>query len=239
MIKTARRFPIGWSIAVGIGIIVISMFAMLFTLAVFSLVTYHRVLPPRHALSIGSLLLIQNIGYIPIVLFLFATLPRLAQCSLTELGLRRPNWPELRAGIWGAGLAFIGVTITANLMTFVTHRHVTQRTLLLFQHLHGSEAGIAAITGIVIAPFVEELIFRAFLFNALSSWLSLPLSLVGSSLLFGLAHFDLGVALPLTVCGIVLAGLYHRTGCLWSNITAHALFNSISFVALFALHVAV
>ena len=94
----------------------------------------------------------------------------------------------------------------------------------------------------VLAPIIEELAFRAFLFNAFSRYASLGVAAVVSGVLFGLVHAAsaqqlLTVALPLALGGVVLAGVYSISRCYWSNVISHALFNSISLVAVFVFHV--
>ena len=49
-----------------------------------------------------------------------------------------------------------------------------------------------------------------------------------SSAVFGLAHLQLDIFVPLLVLGLALAWVYKRTGSLWTSITLHALFNAIS-----------
>jgi membrane protease YdiL (CAAX protease family) len=48
---------------------------------------------------------------------------------------------------------------------------------------------------------------------------------------FGLAHLQLSVFVPLFALGFALAWVYKRTGSLWTSITLHALFNAISVLA--------
>ena len=81
-----------------------------------------------------------------------------------------------------------------------------------------------------LAPVVEELIFRGLFFPVLRD-LGLPrLAWLGTSIFFGLIHGNAAAFLPLTLFGLYLAWLYHRTGNLLAPITAHALFNLIPFL---------
>jgi len=86
---------------------------------------------------------------------------------------------------------------------------------------------------VVIAPLLEEFIFRGLILHKLAlKWGLVPGVLV-SSLLFSLIHFrfDLG---PLFLAGLLFAFLYLRSGSLWSSICCHALYNFcvVSFSAL-------
>ena len=50
-------------------------------------------------------------------------------------------------------------------------------------------------------------------------------------MIFGLAHLQLDVFVPLFALGFALAWVYQRTGSIWTSITLHAVFNCISVLA--------
>ena len=90
--------------------------------------------------------------------------------------------------------------------------------------------------------FGEEMLFRAFLTNGLAGlfqhtkarW---AIALIGSSLAFGLIHYDYGLAgmVETTLMGLLLCFAYLRTGRnLWVPIIAHSLMNSLRFVLVFS-----
>ncbi len=88
---------------------------------------------------------------------------------------------------------------------------------------------------------IEELTFRVFIYNALTRYISVPAAIVVSGVLFGMVHAGspaqlLTVAIPLAIGGMVLAYVYARTRSYWASVTTHALFNSISVVAIFVFH---
>jgi membrane protease YdiL (CAAX protease family) len=98
---------------------------------------------------------------------------------------------------------------------------------------------VAAWTTIV---FGEEMLFRGFLLNSLAGFFQhttarWALALIGSSLIFGLAHFSWGIAgiIETTIMGLVLGFIYLRTGRnMWVTIIAHALMNTVAFVLVFS-----
>jgi hypothetical protein len=53
-----------------------------------------------------------------------------------------------------------------------------------------------------------------------------------SGVLFGIAHGDIFAAIPLALGGVVLCGVYYRTGNIFAPMISHALFNALSIVAL-------
>ena len=82
------------------------------------------------------------------------------------------------------------------------------------------------------APLIEEMLFRGVFFTFARDLGYPRVALLGSSLLFGMVHFNLAALLPLAVLGIALARLYERSGSLLVTIAAHATFNLVPFIAL-------
>jgi membrane protease YdiL (CAAX protease family) len=90
--------------------------------------------------------------------------------------------------------------------------------------------GLLAVVALGFAPPVEELIFRGVLFPAVRD-LGFPrLAFWGTSVLFGLSHFNAAAFLPLTAFGALLAWSYARTGNLLTPWVAHVLFNLAPFL---------
>jgi len=89
---------------------------------------------------------------------------------------------------------------------------------------------VIAFFAVVLAPVVEELLFRGLFFPLLRD-AGLPrLAWLGTALLFGLIHGNAAAFLPLAVFGFFLAWLYERTGNLLAPVAAHAGFNLIPFI---------
>lgn len=86
------------------------------------------------------------------------------------------------------------------------------------------------LSAVLIAPLVEEIIFRGFLFRNLRDTVGKGLAAVLSGLVFGLVHLHPTLILPLTGLGIALALLYEWTGSLWVPIAAHMAFNLLTLV---------
>jgi hypothetical protein len=97
---------------------------------------------------------------------------------------------------------------------------------------------VVAMTGIAIvmgAPIAEEVLFRGFLFGGLRRYMPIVPAMLVSGLIFSLAHFNVGLIIPFTLVGAILAYVYERSGSLYANIGVHFLFNltSFSFILLF------
>ncbi len=98
---------------------------------------------------------------------------------------------------------------------------------------------ILAIT-IVLAPLLEELIFRGGIFGLLRRW-NRWLAYVVCILVFGIYHiWQYALSDPLALlyllqylpAGYILCRSYEKTECIWTAILLHMLNNSISLLAL-------
>ncbi len=87
---------------------------------------------------------------------------------------------------------------------------------------------IIALTAVLLAPLVEELLFRGVVFTALLQYLPRFWAFALSSLFFGLVHFNAVSLLPLSILAALFAWSYEKTGNLWVPILAHSLFNLIN-----------
>jgi len=78
----------------------------------------------------------------------------------------------------------------------------------------------------VLAPLLEEVVFRGFLLASLTKWLPTPGAVLFSSVLFGLAHLAPRDFVELVVLGMVLGFSYARTRNLLTPMMIHSLWNS-------------
>ncbi|MBU0755243.1 MAG: CPBP family intramembrane metalloprotease [Planctomycetes bacterium] len=119
-------------------------------------------------------------------------------------------------------------------LSFVWPRFIEE--LLLNDHIFYSEDGtplsppllvLEMITGIILGPFAEELIFRGVILQRWAVKWGMRRALVWSSILFGILHMDLigGVFF-----GIVLGILFIKTRTLWVPMFCHALNNATAYL---------
>jgi uncharacterized protein len=189
-------------------------------------------------IPIRVLLLSQLMSYIPLIAYLLVVVPRLAHRSLPELGVRTPRVWELLIGLAGTVVMFLVVAIASTILTSLTHQHAVEAAVQLLRSLRTPLQTLAFITiAVLFAPMVEEFAFRVFLFNAIRRYTSTTVGAILSGLLFGFVHgTDVTVAVPLSCGGIVLAWIYMRSGCYWSNVITHACFNAVSVIAVLVFH---
>lgn len=87
---------------------------------------------------------------------------------------------------------------------------------------------------VVVAPIVEELVFRGFVYPAIRKKIGAWPSIAFTGALFGLIHLDFYLFLPLAVIGFALGWLYEKTDSIGPPILLHAINNLVAVVALYA-----
>lgn len=90
---------------------------------------------------------------------------------------------------------------------------------------------IALITVGLVAPFIEELVFRGVVFGAVRRHLSVLFSVLAVSLLFGLYHGSFWMAVPTFILGCATGWLSVRHKTLWPAIALHVLYNATLLAA--------
>lgn len=84
------------------------------------------------------------------------------------------------------------------------------------------------INAAIVAPFVEEILFRGFLYPVLKRYSDPLVALVVTAGVFAAIHLHLPALFPLFVLSCLLTVAYEVTGCLWIPILVHAGFNALN-----------
>ena len=87
---------------------------------------------------------------------------------------------------------------------------------------------LIALSAILLAPLVEEILFRGCIYRFLKSKTLIPFAQIISATVFAAIHGNLASFGPLIVVGIVLAHIYEKEGSLRMAICFHAFFNAFS-----------
>jgi len=82
---------------------------------------------------------------------------------------------------------------------------------------------------ILLAPMAEETLFRGILYPTVKQMGFPRWALWGTSVLFGVMHFNLASLLPLILLAVLLTLLYESSGSLLTPIATHATFNAANF----------
>ncbi|MFA6308453.1 MAG: CPBP family intramembrane glutamic endopeptidase [Clostridia bacterium] len=88
-----------------------------------------------------------------------------------------------------------------------------------------------AILGIgILAPIIEEVIFRGLILTELKKITAIPAAIIIQGMLFGIYHGNLQQAIYASVLGIVLGYVCVKTGSLFCSILVHIFFNTTSLL---------
>lgn len=107
----------------------------------------------------------------------------------------------------------------------------TQAWIGYFEDAGGAPLAVAALLGIVVVPFFEEVLFRGLVQSALVSRMGATSGMILTALLFALLH---GVAsfVPVLALALVLGEIRQRTGSLWASYAVHLLHNALQIAVL-------
>ncbi|GAB4428330.1 MAG: hypothetical protein Fur0044_26170 [Anaerolineae bacterium] len=89
--------------------------------------------------------------------------------------------------------------------------------------------------GAIVAPFVEEVFFRGFVFAGWRERWGWPRAALASAFLFALVHVIPTSLLPIFILGLIFAFLYQSSGSIWPAILMHMLTNSVALFSAYAI----
>ena len=92
---------------------------------------------------------------------------------------------------------------------------------------------LATFTAAFIAPIVEEIFFRGFLYSAIKKKVGVGWAIIISAVIFGFMHANAWTIMPVIIIGVVLAYLYEREKSLGPPIILHALNNLTSIIMVY------
>jgi hypothetical protein len=152
------------------------------------------------------------------------------------LGLSSPRLKTALALAVVVGISVVPMALALNklmawLMSLIQMEAVDQPTIKVLKVTVGMGQRIFfGITAIVVAPVVEESLFRGILYPMIKQRGSAMLALSSTSLLFGAIHGNVMTFVPLTFFAVVVTLLYEKTDTLLAPIVSHAVFNTVNFV---------
>jgi membrane protease YdiL (CAAX protease family) len=181
---------------------------------------------------------------IPMLLIVYLRLIRPGALTWEDLGLRRlPLDYVLRIGLAAGLTGLVVIDIIGNLLSQVGLRP-NQLEQFQFVLNEGPLAfSLLLIAAAVVAPFVEELFFRGFLFGVYRRRQPLWLAYVVSSVLFTILHLEpnrmnvpqmAGLSVGIFLLALLLAWVYEHTSSLYPAIVAHAVNNATGLILFYA-----
>jgi membrane protease YdiL (CAAX protease family) len=173
-------------------------------------------------------------GAVFLLVLIFVKVRRHA--PLASLGLRRVQWRWLLAALPFTFAAFLLESITGLLSQSLFPQTPANQCVTIRDAYQGA-LPLAVIGVAVIAPLVEEIVFRGMVFGWLRGRMPIGWAVVISAALFSLEHIgflQLTLFLPIFAAGLVLATLYHHAGSLWPSMLVHGTFNLVATLVLFS-----
>jgi membrane protease YdiL (CAAX protease family)/uncharacterized RDD family membrane protein YckC len=183
--------------------------------------------------SVGSLIL-DAVGYGMIALLIWLFLGLRRKVSLREIGLGTLRWRWLAAAIPATVAAYAAELVAGELgAALLPSSPPTQCREI--QSAYGTSVWLGLLGVAVIAPLVEETLFRGVVFGWMRGGMPLPVAVTGSALVFAAAHalyMQWTLLPPIFAIGCVLAIVYHYSRSLWPGIVIHASINTVATLAL-------
>ncbi|MDR2779101.1 MAG: CPBP family intramembrane metalloprotease [Puniceicoccales bacterium] len=154
----------------------------------------------------------------------------------------RPFINIVKSAIYNLGLIFpilfvvnfIWITLLQIVHSFGIHVDLSpQNNVQVFTNPDSTFAIIThIIIAVAIAPILEEIIFRGFIYRTLKGYGNKLSALGFTSLIFALMHWNLSAFAGLFVLGICLIQVYERNSDIREPMLIHALFNATTIVGL-------
>jgi membrane protease YdiL (CAAX protease family) len=164
-----------------------------------------------------------SIGLLAILMLVLAhSSPR----GLADFGVRTQRWP---AQIGLGALTFLASILPVMAVLLATQAWRTRETQHPYLQALMSAEGWPLLAWIawavvVLAPLLEELMYRVILQSTCERFAPAWLAVVGVAVLFSAVHNPTDI-LPLIPLALLLGYVYHRTRSYLSVVTAHGLFN--------------
>lgn len=195
----------------------------------------------EHSASIKAAILVasQALWSAATLLYLFAVVrlrhhgPFWHAIGWRQLRLQTmPRWiATLLCLLGGSGLAFVVLLASAV---------VGKKTKLPIEEFFQNRRSVLLLMalGILVAPVVEETIFRGYVYPVLARGLGIPIGVALTGTLFGLAHAaqlwgGWGQIALLILVGVVLTYVRARTGTVLASYLFHVSYNSFLFAGLY------
>lgn len=90
---------------------------------------------------------------------------------------------------------------------------------------------ISFLAMVILAPIIEEILFRGIIFTKLSNHLNRNWALFTQAVLFSGMHMNMAQLLPTFFLGCIAALLYLKHNSIWVPITYHMMFNAIALTS--------
>lgn len=136
-------------------------------------------------------------------------------------------------GIFGGIFAIVGIAILSSELNNILNYYfpIPTDSKIIDTLMQEDLLGVF-ITVLLVAPIVEEMLFRGIILEGLARHYKLTTAVLASSILFALVHLPAGVIVALNIffLALFLAWVRLESGSLLLCVICHATFNAIPFV---------
>ena len=223
-----------WGILEIVGLIVFTLLSMSAAIICISFLVHHFRAPQIPWMDIARwpvvIVSAQVVAYALILGVMYRIAGSSGERPATAL---RWNWPRN----W-AFFLFAGVVLSISLQLFA-HLLPMPKTLPIDEFFRTpAEAWLLAIFGTTVAPLLEELFFRGFLYPVLARWLGVLAAILLTGIAFGAIHGDQlkyswGPVVLIVVVGIVLTAVRAIGKSVASTFLMHVGYNFTLMAAMF------
>jgi membrane protease YdiL (CAAX protease family) len=182
-------------------------------------------------LVIPAVLLARNYGMLPVIAAFFAAALLAVLIAVAPMGGRALPALGFRAAGWRPVVG--GTLVTAALSIGVSQLGVEPQGMrqAIDMARDPSLFTPSLVALAVLAPLVEELIFRGLLYGWLAGRWGTLVAWIASSLAFAAAHIELAHIILVLPLGLWFGWLRRRTDSLWPSLVAHMFNNGLAVAA--------
>jgi len=174
------------------------------------------------------LVLVQLVYLLPVVVILVWR-----RIDWKTIGFGRFHWGTVGIGCGLLIASYVFILIHNLILTAVGVDTQGEELFRLFELIESPVWFF--IVGAVLAPLVEEIFFRGFLFQGFRAKYGWVSAMLLSSAIFAVAHLDLASLIPTFILGNLLAYLYHRSNSVWPGVILHVLVNTFGLASVYFL----
>lgn len=143
----------------------------------------------------------------------------------------------MRIGLWTLLVSVVATSFSVFLLTLVSFiPDIFERIVPYIEQLSAGEEDISLtylfIIAVIVAPIVEEVVFRGYIMNKWADKYSLNKGIIFSSLLFMVFHIQ-SFFVPQLLLGLLCALVYVKYNNLFYAVFTHSLYNFIVILPLF------
>jgi membrane protease YdiL (CAAX protease family) len=172
--------------------------------------------------------LLFNVGELLFLIPILWLSLRKYNASWRNLGLRDFSFRSLVLGIGLLLLSFV-FNLAYSQLLGVFDLSVQPDFSLLFEET--SSPWLVFLAGVVIAPVIEEIIFRGFIFAGLVKRYGWQKAALISAIIFALIHMQPLAFLPIVLLGLIFSYLYFKSGSIWPAVAIHMITNALGLGA--------